>query len=250
MSASDRISERLTPAARTALETYLEDTRNEILNGADEISASLSDYREIGVSEVLQAIQDLRGRRDRDMIYAKELRTQKLRLYFTLLSATGAALLTIAVAAIALQQPRSYSSTTPWAPALVALGTGILTASVAAYALIINRRRYQSAAESAERLGRQAIGEFLVRWNDFRRTVDLVVADQFGESAANQGFTNELEMLLRHAVISPKELEEVVLLYQLRNNLTHGSPSSLENSQKQAEAGADFLRTLIKKIQH
>ncbi|WP_255773447.1 hypothetical protein [Mycobacteroides abscessus] len=248
MSDERSIEDRLTPAARSALDAFINEARAEILNEANAISASLSDYSEIGVSEVLQAIKGQEGQRESDKLRASELRLNRFRLLTAVASAMGAALLVLGFTSYAIHAASSIRSpTSTWIALSTSVGLSLLAASFSAYYLTISRRRYRLAEESNERQGQRSLGEFLVRWNEFGRAVDQFVAERFGESAVSQGLGKKLVLLDDHGVITSEDTYEVRRLYDMRNRLVHGT-SGDQPTQEQIQAALADLAKLQTKL--
>lgn len=246
MSAEKDIEARLTPAAKAALESYLADTRAEILNAARAISASLSDYAEIGVSEVLQAVN---SQRESDKQRASELRLERLRLLTATAATLGLILFVAGVVTYAFQFIRSSNWVHSWAAVSISAGLAVFASAFSLYFVTATTRRVRLAEKSSERQEQRSLGEFLLRWSEFNRAVDLFVAKRFGESAANPGLGRKLMLLDDHNIFTPEDTAEVKRMYNMRNRLVHGT-SDDQPTQEQVQNALVELVKLQNKLTH
>ncbi|WP_029114518.1 hypothetical protein [Mycobacterium sp. URHB0044] len=245
---TDRTERSLTPSAQAALDSYIGDLRLEILDEAKAIAASISDYPEIGVSEVLAAIRSQQGKRERDRVRAGELKADRLRFLAASAGTIGGALIGTAVVVLSIRAAQAAGSpSTSLVAAMISAGVTLFVAAVSAYYFLGNRKRLHEAEKSSLRVQQRSIGELLAEWGDFTRSLDAFVARRFGESAAEKTLPDKVEMLLRAHVLTDKEVGLIADTYGLRNTLAHGREEDRPSEEVIMSAYAD-LRRLITRL--
>lgn len=245
---SDKIEQSLTPSAKAALDSYISELRTEILHEAKAISAGISDYPEIGVSEVFEAIRAQQGERQRDMIRARELAADKFRLVTASTASAGAILLALAITLISIRSAHSAeSSSISFIAALTSAGVTLFAASFSAYYLVNTRKRYRAAERSTIRMQKRSTGEFLSEWGEFNRALNAYTAEHFGESAAGASLSKKAQFLERSGVLTPKDVTDLKKTYTIRNTLMHGGNPEAPKPEE-IESAYNELRELMSRI--
>lgn len=212
----------LTEAASNVLDLYLADARERIIFDASRTAAKLSDLREVGVPEVLSAIQKQDQHLPGGVPSSRALRYRRLAVAYLTLGVSVAGFGAILYLTILLQNNKF--STAQYVAILTAI-VGVLTGLAGVVLLAVARTRtigskFDSAAElSDERLA----SNFLWDWTLFERRLLEVAAEKFGESTTTSR-RRTVDLLRKSKVLSDEDFNEYKNLQAIRNSIVHGSP--------------------------
>ncbi len=234
------LEDKLTPAARQALEELVTEYRDRLLLGARESASRLGELREISVHDIMTSF----GRGELRWRPFSRAIDQATRLYVWsgLAVAAGALLFLVGREAAS---GKSLEQNWPLLSALVGMG-------VAAFGYIANlllSRRLPARPFGSEFDARppfEYVGRYLALWRDLELALRDTAASQLGESAANAPMSILLEVLDSKGVLSDRESDRLRELLALRNSVVHGrgdaKPEDLEGASRDSERILGKLR--------
>jgi len=237
------VEEKLTPAARQAVEEVVQEYRNQLLRLAADRSASyIGDYSEVSVRDILGAMEQLERGSGQRATFASHL----LRMY----SIVGITVAAGAMSFIALQRyPLESISGT------VALGVGIfgLLLALSSYVMrpwiarrgVATRRRYPIAGFEGIPLDVR----FVSRWRDIELALRDLVSMRFGESAADQTGLRMAKLLLKAGELTGDQLATLANLLEQRNRIVHEGERVEARTLLGALAEAEAILELLRKKQ-
>ncbi|MCK4411175.1 hypothetical protein KAV67_02720, partial [Candidatus Bipolaricaulota bacterium] len=235
------VEEKLTPAARQAIEELVDEYKERLLRKAVDRSVSyIGDHSEISVRDILEAWEDV----DR---YSQERPTfsGKILLWYSMVgisSAIGALAFLVASG-----RPFSYGYT-------IVLGVGIfglvlaLTSSLARY-LIIRRKaslRYRVGVES--RHDTPLDNQLVLLWRDIELALRDIVAARFGESHATPKVYDLVGQLQTYGELKEEQMNGLQLVLEYRNRIVHeGYVGDYDTLREAVATAKDLLRVLRRK---
>lgn len=203
------LEERLSPAARLALEELLEDVRAEILARAASRAAGTG---EITVTDIVTSAEAVQRR-------SELARRSLLERVMVVYAGLG---ITIAMAAFAFGFADDFTM-----PVTLTASTGLALALVAVltttFLQLRHGRRMLSSIEQARiESPLLATAHFLNGWNDLEVMAREVIARELGESRAGEPLSRIVRQLADMQVLSEEEIANFRSLLELRNALVHG----------------------------
>jgi len=220
------LEEKLTPAARQAIDELLRDYRKELLLVAQDSAArATGEVREISVSDITAGVNRLGGRFPR---YPRTFVERLTQLYYR----TGILIGVVGILYYVVKHGINFPSLAR-EPEIVASISGFLLAGIAF--LVRNTkmgvRLIRVLAPSPERDSVRFVGEFLARWRDLELAVRNLATRRLGESMATAPFSNLLRQLMLEGVLKEEEEASLRNLLRLRNKVLHeGMPISSQET--------------------
>lgn len=224
MPTRQQLEDKLTPAAKHALDELVEDYRAELLLRAGDSASRLGELREISVHDIVSAV----GSRQRQLFGIVRSPLERILRIYTLIGAlVGAvAFLWFLIEEVAvLSQVGSRLS-------LMAAAMGFIMA-VVSYVLLRVRRQpfYMARREMDEERPREYHGLFLAQWSEVEMALRRMAAVRLGESASGGPILRLIERLGNEGVLSPDDHRQLQRILQLRNALAHGRPAATDQRQ-------------------
>lgn len=240
--ALERPDKLLTPAAREALDAYLNDFREQIMMRAARQAASFGGQPEVSVRDILTALTAERT-------FPLSARRRRLNLLLRLYVRLGAILSVFGVAVLAAPQ---FAVLDPQERIglLISLG-GLLLAVMAWLMSAVVQDRAETDVRNAEAFyrtsGATSEGEFLVEWAHLEGDLRELIAQRFGESRATGPLTALLEVARDHELLSLGEMEHLRKLLSVRNDLAHnrGAREGFE-----LDSALESLRQVRRRLEH
>ncbi|WP_162603429.1 hypothetical protein [Rhodococcus oxybenzonivorans] len=221
---SDNPEKYLTPAAKNALNAYLADVKDQVLNRALSQSQGGRDAREIGVSDLTEAIDD----RERPQAVRASKRTLRLRQLAVLYVATGLlGLLTVLI----FFSPEATFSGAQSIQTVILIASVItsfvgLVMSIAIYSASRRQERIPAHGKTGSPTPQDLEAFFLREWGLLESTLRRVIANQLGDSrAGNSALRELLDIAESNRILDEQSTADFNELLRLRNRIAHGRPS-------------------------
>ena len=212
-----QIEQKLTPAARQALDELLEDYKRQILRGAEDSASRLTgEFREISLHDI---VASLNKTRIRPLLLESKSKTERL---LTIYVWTGLIIAGSGFSFFFFKDIFYAASLQERIPLLLGL-TGISLSAIAFIALRLKRER--SLALSGQTLLRSEvfdyIGLYISKWRDLEIGLRDLAALHLGESSAKEPISVLLDKLSNKAILSIDDRNRFRKLLDLRNQILH-----------------------------
>ncbi len=209
MSAEDRLS----PAARQAMDAYVSEVRDQILARSLDEALMHGESREISVSDVLAALSEPGLR--------SAIRTRRMHLLVRAYAAVG--LFAVLLGAGFLVVPTlSALNQEQRLGALLIIGGVLMTYVAGLLAVIFRAREARLLGATADRSRPdRTAGAFLHEWALFEADLRRAVVATYGESEAVGPLRHLLDLALRSDSMTA-DMADVQKLLKLRNEIAHG----------------------------
>lgn len=210
-----QFEDKLTPAARQALDELVSDYRAQLLLRAGDSASRLGELREISVHDIVAAV----GRQQRQLFGMPRSPMERLLTMYAVVFALiggGAFIWFLAQQILTLREFGSQVSLM-----VAAMGFSV---AVGSYLLLRARQRrfYLDLRGSDEERLRDYHGMYLAQWSEIEVALRKVAAVQLGESAAGVPISRLIEHLAKEGRLSDGERVQLLQFLELRNALAHG----------------------------
>lgn len=239
------IEEKLTPAARDALDELITNYRDQILfNAMDSATELPGELEEISVRDIISGIEKTKSK----VIDRKwDLRTRMLR---TLM------LVGIIYAFIGIGYYIYTNLEVNFAQqvGLIAAFAGLSISLVSYFLLNIYKEKYRFSVSASEYSKIEPFKanleqELVRKWGDIELSSRDLIASIFGESKANLSLTSILEFLLKKEILNENDYIISKRLLEMRNKILHEGKEfnkvEIENSIKMASKILDKIRARL-----
>lgn len=229
----------LTPAAKQALDEFVEDYRQQIILRARDSASSLSGSPvEISLHDVVIGIKQVQSGR----ILARNSLDAVLRIYVVF-----GALMTISGAIAYFFQGVFSSLTTEQKLAALVAFSGLTLSTISLLLLNVRRRRViesmSRGLNEKDQVG--LLGEFVSQWAKLELSLRDRIARQLGESKANQPISSVMYELAQRNVLSEVEIARLREILNMRNEIVHRGEVSERDSLVQS---LSFVKSLEHKL--
>lgn len=210
------LHEKLTPAARQALDELVEDYKSEILRRAGESAAGLTgEVREVSVHDIFRGVAEFQRR---GVARPRTLVERVLTMYtITGLVLGAVGLLYYVSQGLLVGPPRTQL------PLLFAFAG--FTIAAMSFAVVWLRQTRERREFTRRLLGptyhSDAGSEFISRWRELELSLRNVVATDLGESVASGPLSVLIGSLVERGRISKEDSVRITELLEIRNRLVH-----------------------------
>lgn len=237
----ENYEDRLTPAARKALEDLLEDYKTQVLLGAIKSASSVSgNIEEISIRDIYSGMNEAFAK-ENTILTTKQKKTDQVLWIGVAYTIIGF------VVGIAVNL---FSNS--WVEGLdlpiTILFTGIGTAGIALTVISYLRTRQFERQSLVQDNVMTAEFELIQAWRDIEIVSKKFVASYSGESKAEKPLSQLIQELRRTKVISREEENKMLELLQIRNQLVHGV-SSHTYDDLMLKVRVDEAKKLLDKLQ-
>lgn len=231
-----QIEQKLTPAARQALEELLEDYKRQILRGAEDSASRLTgEFREISLHDI---VASLNKTGIRPLLQSKSNVERILTIYlWTGLIIAGAGF------SFFFFKDILYSASLEERIPLIFGVSGLFFSAIAFIVLRLKRGRL--LALRTQTLVRSEssdyIGLYISKWRDLEIGLRDLAALHLGESSAKEPISVLLDKLSNKAILSIDDRTRVRKLLDLRNQILHKDSQVDQNTLLTAIRDSDRL---------
>lgn len=212
----EEFENKLTPAARQALDELVSDYRSQLLLGARDSAARLGDLRELSVHDIMAGFGRVQSRLTGASATAVE-RLLSTYLWGGALVGLGG-LLTYMIRELLAN--RNFVDQLP----LVASIAGFAMAALSYTYLRMRRSRAMRLAirRSDYFESPDALGAFIARWRELELAIRRIASEKLGESAAAAPISTLIESLAERGIVTLEDSVKLRGLASLRNQIVHG----------------------------
>ena len=234
------LEEKLTAAARQALDELVEDYRNRILVGAMEsASTPTGELREISVRDILVSVDRSQKRQVRP-------RQRNAEVLARLYAMVGLAVGSVGLAIYVYQKFLESQGTAEWI-GLMLVTTGLLLSIASLTVFYAQRLKSSERGETrpSDVIVAAYSAQFLKQWLDTELAVRSFVASRLGESTAKEPFSLLAERLKTEGILSSNDEQELRRLLAVRNEIAHRGMEISRERFEELSKSADALRERI-----
>lgn len=209
--------DKLTPAARQALEELVEEYKSEILRRASDSAASLTgEVREVSVHDIFQGVGEFQKR---GVARYRTPMERVLNLYMV----TGVVLGAVGLLYYVFRTLMGGLETRDQLPLLFSFAG--FTIAAMSFAVLWLRQARERREFARKVFGPADYGDiasvFISRWRELELTLRNVVAADFGESLAKEPVSILVRSLVKKGRLSDQDMERIRRLLETRNRLVH-----------------------------
>jgi hypothetical protein len=236
---NSELEDKLTPAARQALDELVEAYRNQILIGAEQAASdSIGELREISVRDIFVSTNKEQAKDEGSDV---EFFLWLLRSGGFGFAMAGLASLFIGLTDDSLSYPFSLGIAVIMTGILFILAPEILTKVTDAIISWLGIRKVTPTLSSDTKTSLDSNFELLKRWREIEITLRNVIAAQSGESTAKESISALIESLGRQDLLPQEDIIKMRQVLRVRNQVAHSSSTFEERELDNALADADSL---------